>query len=175
ARTRKGAVLAVVTAVVITTGAVLTSGTSSFGELLGSRLAELFASEEREFAGVGGEVAFGGFSGARKLTETYSVLAQFASGGFGEWIFGFGDGAEFEHLAPSSEVEAIYKFRNLKIHNIHNIVAAVLFRKGIVGVVVLTGLLVSVWREMRRIERFQLLSLEHRITVWTVKVYFVLS
>ena len=174
ARTRSGAVPAIVLAVVIVGGAMLGSGMSSFNELLEERFTEAFSFSESEFAGIGGEVAVGGLSGARKLTETYSVLAQFAAGGIGEWVLGFGEGAEFEHLAPSREVREIYEFRGLRIHNIHNIVAAVLFRKGIVGVLILCALFASFWLELQRVGRYRR-SRKDQIILWTVKVYFVLS
>jgi hypothetical protein len=173
-RTHRGAALAIVTAMFVAVSGLLIGSTGSFNEAIGSRFTELFSSQEAEFSGIGGEVPIGGLSGARKLTETYSVLAEFTAGGVGEWLVGFGAGAEFEHLAPSLEVQEIYEFRGLKIHNIHNIVAAVLFRKGILGVLLLTGLLVSFWRELRRIGRSRL-SREQRIILWTVRVFFVLT
>ncbi len=173
-RTKRGPVLAIVIAMFVVLSGVLIGNTESFNELIGSRFTELFSSQEDEFSGIGGEVSIGGLSGARKLTETYSVLAEFAGGGVIEWMFGFGAGAEFEHLAPSLEVQQIYEFRNLRIHNIHNFIVAVLFRKGFVGVLLLIILLVSFWQELRRIGRSRL-STEQRILLWTVKVFFALS
>jgi len=173
ARTRRGATLPVITAIVV---ASVFMGTASgtFVELIEERFAEILTSQEDEFVGIGGDVAVGGQSGARKLTETYSVLAKYATGGPTEWLLGFGEGAEYEHLAPSPEIKAIYDFRDLRIHNVHNIVAQVLFRKGAIGVLVLTALLASFWRELRRL-RQSLRAPEERIILWTVTVYFVIS
>jgi hypothetical protein len=174
ARTGRAAAFAVVTATIVVAGALAGGGTESFVGLIEERFAEILSSQEGEFAGIGGDVAIGGLSGARKLTETYSVLAQYATGNVGEWVLGFGEGAEFEHLAPSTEIETIYEFRDLRIHNIHNIFAQVLFRKGVVGVLLLSALLASFWREVRHLGQ-SLRSPEERIMLWTVKVYFVVS
>jgi hypothetical protein len=161
-------------AVCVLTSVPLVSNASSFSELLESRFTELLSSHESEFAGVGGEVSIGGLSGARKLTETYSVLSEFAAGGIREWVLGFGGGAEFEHLAPSLEIQEIYEFRGLKIHNIHNLIAAVLFRRGLVGVLLLIGLLVSFWLELWRIGQSPRTQ-EEWVTLWTVRLFFVIS
>ena len=173
ARTRRGSTFVVITAIIVASVFMGTvSGT--FVELIEERFAEILTSHEDEFVGIGGGVPVGGLSGARKLTETYSVLAKYATGGLTEWLLGFGEGAEYEHLAPSPEIEAIYDFRDLRIHNVHNIVAQVLFRKGVIGVLVLTALLASFWRELRRL-RQSLRAPEERIILWTVTVYFVIS